>query len=115
MPSSGMRRRVTLVRTEVSEERITSVIRVTRIGEVGTLTNRGTLRGNTIVLIALRTIAIVQRYGSSILADFSVYVTSSRLISTAISNGITDNTPCFVMSQYRYIFYVKYFASLSGD
>jgi thioester reductase-like protein len=36
MPSYGMLRRVALVRTEVSEERIASIIRVTRIGELGT-------------------------------------------------------------------------------
>jgi hypothetical protein len=36
MTSSGMLRRVTLVRTGVSEERSASIIRVTRIGEVGT-------------------------------------------------------------------------------
>jgi hypothetical protein len=32
-----MLRRVALVRTDVSEERIASIIRVTRIGELGTL------------------------------------------------------------------------------
>jgi hypothetical protein len=36
MPSSGMLRLVALVRTDVSEERIASIIRVTRIGELGT-------------------------------------------------------------------------------
>jgi demethoxyubiquinone hydroxylase (CLK1/Coq7/Cat5 family) len=36
MPSSGMLRSVALVRTDVSEERNTSIIRVTRIGELGT-------------------------------------------------------------------------------
>jgi hypothetical protein len=35
MPSSGMLRRVALVRTDVSEERFTSIVRVTRIGELG--------------------------------------------------------------------------------
>jgi hypothetical protein len=36
MPSSGMLRRVALVRTDVSEELRACVIRVTRIGELGT-------------------------------------------------------------------------------
>jgi hypothetical protein len=37
MASSGMLRRVALVRTDVSEEFSASIIRVTRIGELGTL------------------------------------------------------------------------------
>jgi hypothetical protein len=36
MPTSGMLRRVALVRTDISEERIASIIKVTRIGELGT-------------------------------------------------------------------------------
>jgi hypothetical protein len=36
MASSGMLRRVALVRTDVSEEFSTSILRVTRIGELGT-------------------------------------------------------------------------------
>jgi hypothetical protein len=36
MPSSGMLRRVALIRTDVSEECIASLIRVTRSGELGT-------------------------------------------------------------------------------
>jgi hypothetical protein len=36
MASSGMLRRVALVRTNVSEELSDSIIRVTRIGELGT-------------------------------------------------------------------------------
>jgi hypothetical protein len=35
MPSSGMLRRVALVRTDVSEECSANIIRVTRIGELG--------------------------------------------------------------------------------
>jgi hypothetical protein len=52
MASSGMLRRVTLVRTDVSEELSASIIRVRRIGELETLavtSNRCTLRRNTIV------------------------------------------------------------------
>jgi hypothetical protein len=38
MASSGMLRRVALVRADVSEELSSSIIRVARIGELGTLT-----------------------------------------------------------------------------
>jgi hypothetical protein len=49
MVSSGMLRRVSLVRTDVSEELSASFIWATRIGELGTLavtSNRRTLRRN---------------------------------------------------------------------
>jgi hypothetical protein len=52
MSSSWMLSRVDLVRTDDSEERITSIISVIRIGELGTTlavtSNRSTLRRNTI-------------------------------------------------------------------
>jgi hypothetical protein len=51
MAPSGLSRRVTLVRTDVSEELSASFIRVTRIGEVGktlaVTSNRRTLRKNS--------------------------------------------------------------------
>jgi hypothetical protein len=51
MVSSGMLRRVALVRTDVSEDLSTSFIKVTRIGELGTTldvtSNRRKLRKNT--------------------------------------------------------------------
>jgi hypothetical protein len=51
MVSSGMLRRVALVRTDVREELSASFIRVTKIGELGTTlavtSNRRTLRRNT--------------------------------------------------------------------
>jgi hypothetical protein len=50
MASSGMLRRVGLVRTDVTEELSASLIKVTRIGELGTtlavISNRRTLRRN---------------------------------------------------------------------
>jgi hypothetical protein len=49
MASSGMLRHVAFVRTDVSEELSASIIRVTRICELGTLavtSNRRTLRGS---------------------------------------------------------------------
>jgi hypothetical protein len=55
MVSSGMLRRVALVRTDVSVELSASFIRVTRIGELATTlavtSNRRTLRRNTIVFL----------------------------------------------------------------
>jgi hypothetical protein len=57
MPFSGMLRRVALVRTDDSEERITSINRVTRIGELRTklavTSNRSTLRGNIPVTLTM--------------------------------------------------------------
>jgi hypothetical protein len=50
MPSSGMLRHVALVRTDVSEEIITSISKVTRINELGTTlavtVNRSNLRAS---------------------------------------------------------------------
>jgi hypothetical protein len=40
MPSSGVLRRVALVRTDVSEESSASIIRTTRIGELGTMSSQ---------------------------------------------------------------------------
>jgi hypothetical protein len=51
MASSGLLRRVALVRTDVSEELSASIIRMTTIGELGTtlavISSRNTLRRNT--------------------------------------------------------------------
>jgi hypothetical protein len=51
MTSSGMLSRVALVRIDISKEHSASMIRVTRIGELGTTlavtSNRRTLRRNT--------------------------------------------------------------------
>jgi hypothetical protein len=52
MASSGMLFHVALVRTDVSKERSASIIRLTRIGEIGTTlgvtSNQRTLRRNTL-------------------------------------------------------------------
>jgi hypothetical protein len=59
MPSSGMLYRVVLVRTDVSDERSASIIRVTRIGELGTLaitSNRCTQRARAPHFVFLRSL-----------------------------------------------------------
>jgi hypothetical protein len=58
MVSSGVLRRVALVRTDVSEELSATFIRVTGIGELGTTlavtSNRCTLRRNTILVTLMK-------------------------------------------------------------
>jgi hypothetical protein len=57
MASSGMLRRVALVRTSVSEELGASFIRVTRISELGT-TLAETSKRRTLHLVFLRTVRL---------------------------------------------------------
>jgi hypothetical protein len=52
MASSGTLRRVALVRTDVSEELSASIIRVTEIGELGTLAEARNRRTRTLDLSA---------------------------------------------------------------
>jgi hypothetical protein len=60
MPSSGMLRRVALVRTDVSEELNASIIRVTRIGELGsTLAVRLLLATANVILSSLIIITLI--------------------------------------------------------
>jgi hypothetical protein len=62
MVSSGMLRRVALVRTDVSAELSPSFIGVTRIGELGTTlavtSNRRTLRRNTKLQLVTASVVI---------------------------------------------------------
>jgi hypothetical protein len=57
LKSTGMWRLMTLVRTDVSEERIASIISMTRVGELGTMlavnSNRSMLRS---VIVCLRSV-----------------------------------------------------------
>jgi hypothetical protein len=68
MASSGMLRHVALVRTDVSEELSASIIRVTRIGELGTTLavtrNRRMLQRNSMrrLLVTVRVVPRVHRF-----------------------------------------------------
>jgi hypothetical protein len=73
MASSGMLRRAALVRTDVSEEIGSSIIRVTRIGELGTLAVTSILRsvcrlvvaGNVIPSSSIIVILMIEALSSS--------------------------------------------------
>jgi hypothetical protein len=81
MASSGMLRRVALVITDVSEELSASFIRVTRIGELGTLavtSNRrmqanytATCRRNLVPTFVDRAVSRSQRGGSLMAVNLS--------------------------------------------
>jgi hypothetical protein len=82
MAFSGMLRRVALVRTDVSEERSASFIRVTRIGELGTTiavnSNRINLGRNTFLRSVRR-----------LLVTASV-VPSSLILVTLMKEGLSS-------------------------
>jgi hypothetical protein len=69
MASSGLLRRVALVRTDVPEEPGASFIRVTKVGELGTTqaanSNRRTLRRNLVFLRSARRLVVNADVGSS--------------------------------------------------
>jgi hypothetical protein len=74
--SSGILRRVAHVRTDVSKERSASIIRVTRIGELGTLavtSDRRTLRRNAIVFLVTLLMETLR------FSETSVLTTTTRL------------------------------------
>jgi hypothetical protein len=77
MVSSGMLRRVNLVRTEVSEERSASFIRVTRIGEIG-ITLAATSKRHT-------------RRSVSRLVGTAVVVPSSPIIVTLMKEALRSS------------------------
>jgi hypothetical protein len=105
MASSGMLHHVTLVRTDVSEEISASIIRVTRIGELGTLAIT-----NWCMLRSLRR-ASVASYG---------YVPSSPILVTLMMEALRSsetlvptratrcNLPEDAILQNIYIFHIHW-------
>jgi hypothetical protein len=92
MVSSGLLRRVALVRTDVSEEPGASFIRGTKIGELGTTqaatSNRRTLRRNTLVF--LEHLALLERDFHT-LGDFSIIEVCHYLHFSIANSSIRKN------------------------
>jgi hypothetical protein len=83
-----MLRRVVLVRTDVSEERNASFIRVTRIGELGTTlavtSNRRTLRRNT------------KQKPHGVTEDAILHIHRRETLKSYIDlRGFADNSDCY--------------------
>jgi hypothetical protein len=112
MASSGILCRAALVRTDVSEELSASFIRVTRIGELGTVTsNRRTLRRNTKWYLVLVFLHSVRR----LLVTVNVVPSSTTLVTLmkkALSSsetrflrephGVTSQkTPSFIVAAVK--------------
>jgi hypothetical protein len=92
MPSSGTLRRVVLVRTDVAEERNATIIRVARIGEVGTTlavsSNRRTLRRNTSISGRARILRILR---SVLRLLVTADVPSSALLVTLVMKALRSS------------------------
>jgi hypothetical protein len=87
MVSSGMLRRAALVRTEVSEELSASFIKVTRIGELGTML---AITGNRRRLLVTASVV----FSSSILVTLMEALSSSEtsVLTRATRRNIPEDT-----------------------
>jgi hypothetical protein len=99
MVTSGTLRRVSLVRTDVSEELSASFITVTRIGEIGTTlavtSNRRKLRRNTkwylVFLRSVRRLLVT----ASVVPSLPILVTLMKAaLSSSETSVLTRDTRC---------------------
>jgi hypothetical protein len=95
MASYEMSRRVALVRTDVSEELGVFIIRVTRIGELGTTlavtSNRRTLRRNTYYILMMKAI---RSYKTTVLQephDVTSQKTAFFIVTAVKTSSFTEH------------------------
>jgi hypothetical protein len=89
MASSGMLRRVAFVRTDVSQELSASIIRVTRIGELGTtLTVTSNRRTHFVFLRSVRRLLVT----ASVIASSPILVTLMKALSSSETSVLTRAT-----------------------
>jgi hypothetical protein len=87
MVSSGMLRRVALARTDVSEERSASFIRVTRIGELGTKLAATSLRRLLVAASVVRSSPILVTLMKEALGS-----SETSVLTRATRRNIPDDT-----------------------
>jgi hypothetical protein len=110
MVSSGLLRRVALVRTDVSEEFSASFIRVTRIGELGTTlaltSNTRTLRRN--IRLRVRSNVVPSSQILVTLMKDALSSSETSVITRATRRNITEDTILRVLGYHRiYIVWVR--------
>jgi hypothetical protein len=107
MVSSGMLRRVALVKTDVSEEHSVFFIRVTRIGELGTtltvISNRRTLRRNTnrSVLRLLVTASVVPSSPILVTLMKTALIPPKRQFLQELHGATSQKTPFFIVTAVK--------------
>jgi hypothetical protein len=120
MQSSGMLRRVALVRTDDSEERSASIIRETRIGETGTIgvtSNRRKLRRYNIGIYYIFEVCVVLPVTANVPSSMTVTLIMEALrpfetsvLTRAIRRNIQeDGIPLY----YRYSYSKSVYMSIN--
>jgi hypothetical protein len=105
MASSGMLRTVALVRTDVSEELSASIIRVTRIGGLGTTlavsSNLRTLRRNTKLLVTANVVHISPIFVTLMMEALSSSETS--VLTRVILRNIPEDDMLHIQCKFQHL------------